>query len=58
MIKRGFDERAQDFYKEYAPLFAHKQSELNQDLILLESVKTIHDLVSSLNADKYLLNKF
>lgn len=27
-------------------------------MALLESIKTRHDLVSSLNADKYLLNKF
>lgn len=52
MIRRGFDAKASEFMDSFKHLI------FNPDLPMLKSIKTNHDLVSSLNADKYLLNKF
>lgn len=52
MIRRGFDSKATEFMDTFKHLIFHP------DLPMLQSIKTSHDLVSSLNADKYLLNKF
>lgn len=39
-------------------MFEQKRVDLNEDLRLLQSIKTSHDLQSTLGVDKYLLNKF
>lgn len=58
MIRRGFEDKAAEFMEVFGPRFHHQDQVLNQDLTLLRSVRTQDDLMTSLRADKYILNKF
>jgi len=58
MVKRGFEDGSQKFYSKFADLFRSSQNELNEDLNLLKSVRTLRDLSSSLEYEKFLKNKF
>lgn len=57
MIRRGFEDSAYQFYNQYSPFFKSNNNELNRELNLLESVRSISDIKSSLEFDKYLKNK-
>lgn len=52
MIKRDFTDAARLFMERY------KTKINNSELTVLESVRTRNDLVTSLNADRFLINKF
>ena len=52
MIKRGFESKASEFMADF------KHTIFNEELQLLQAIKTRLDLVSSLGADKFLTNKF
>ena len=53
MINRGFEQAASDFFSENSPLFSRK----NQEMTVLEKIKTRSDLTTTLEADRYLQNK-
>jgi hypothetical protein len=57
MIRRGFEDSAYQFYNQYQSFFKSNNNELNRELNLLESVRSISDIKSSLEFDKYLKNK-
>ena len=56
MVHRGFEEGSKKFYNQFADLFRSTQNEQNEDLNLLKSVRTLADLNSSLEYEKYLKN--
>ena len=57
MIRRGFEDNAHQFYSSYSPIFMSNNIEMNRELNLLESVRSISDIKSSLEFDKYLKSK-
>ena len=57
-VRRGFLVSAKAFFDKNREIFKSNNEQLNQELIILESVKTQNDLISSLEVDKYLKNKF
>lgn len=58
MVQRGFEEASQKFYTKFADLFRSADADQNEELNLLNSIRTLRDLNSSLEYDKYLKNKF
>ena len=40
LVRRGFEKMAQTFFKEFQGIFKSKNSEYNQELNVLESVKS------------------
>ena len=57
MIRRGYEAPASSFFTQFSSCFKSNNTELNREINLLESVKTISDIKSSLEFDKYLKNK-
>ena len=58
MVQRGFEEGSSKFYDKFADLFRSSQNDQNEELNLLRSVRTLRDLNSSLEYERFLKNKF